>query len=133
MAAGDGVVLRAGRAGGYGNLVELRHRNGITTRYGHLRAFARGVRSGARVSQGQTIGFVGSTGLASGPHLHYEFRVSGVAKDPRRVALGSGAPIGERDREAFERERDRLRELLEGSRPGAIAQTAGGTSDRWLP
>jgi murein DD-endopeptidase MepM/ murein hydrolase activator NlpD len=115
MAAGDGVVLRAGRAGGYGNLIELRHRNGITTRYGHLRAFARGVRGGARVSQGQTIGYVGSTGLASGPHLHYEFRVNGVARDARRVALGNGAPIAERDREAFERERDRLQALLADS------------------
>jgi murein DD-endopeptidase MepM/ murein hydrolase activator NlpD len=112
MAAGDGVVLRAGRAGGYGNLVELRHRNGITTRYGHLRGFARGIRGGVRVSQGQTIGYVGSTGLASGPHLHYEFRVNGVAKDSRRVALGNGAPIGKADREAFEQERDRLRALL---------------------
>jgi murein DD-endopeptidase MepM/ murein hydrolase activator NlpD len=112
MAAGDGVVLRAGRAGGYGNLIELRHRNGITTRYGHLRGFARGVRGGARVSQGQTIGYVGSTGLASGPHLHYEFRVNGVAKDPRRVELGNGAPIGKDDREAFERERDRLMAML---------------------
>lgn len=132
MAAGDGVVLRAGRAGGYGNLVELRHRNGITTRYGHLRGFARGIRGGTRVSQGQTIGYVGSTGLASGPHLHYEFRVNGVAKDPRRVALGNGAPIGEGDREAFERERDRLRELLDATPSGAIAQAAD-TSDRWLP
>jgi murein DD-endopeptidase MepM/ murein hydrolase activator NlpD len=115
MAAGDGVVLRAGRAGGYGNLIELRHRNGIITRYGHLRGFARGVRSGARVSQGQTIGYVGSTGLASGPHLHYEFRVNGVARDSRRVALGNGAPIAERDREAFEQERDRLQALLADS------------------
>jgi murein DD-endopeptidase MepM/ murein hydrolase activator NlpD len=115
MAAGDGVVLRAGRAGGYGNLIELRHRNGITTRYGHLRSFARGIRSGARVSQGQTIGYVGSTGLASGPHLHYEFRVNGVARDARRVALGNGAPIAERDREAFEQERDRLQALLADS------------------
>ena len=113
MAAGDGVVIRAGRAGGYGNLIELRHRNGITTRYGHLRGFARGIRSGARVSQGQTIGYVGSTGLASGPHLHYEFRVNGVAKDSRRVALGNGAPVPDPDREAFERERDRLRALLD--------------------
>jgi murein DD-endopeptidase MepM/ murein hydrolase activator NlpD len=112
MAAGDGVVLRAGRAGGYGNLIELRHRNGITTRYGHLRGFARGIRGGVRVSQGQTIGYVGSTGLASGPHLHYEFRVNGVAKDSRRIELGNGAPIAERDREAFEQERDRLAELL---------------------
>jgi murein DD-endopeptidase MepM/ murein hydrolase activator NlpD len=133
MAAGDGVVLRAGRVGGYGNLIELRHRNGITTRYGHLRGFARGVRSGARVSQGQTIGYVGSTGVASGPHLHYEFRVNGVAKDARRVELGKGAPIGERDREAFERQRDRLKDLLVAPPPGAIAQATGDTRDRWLP
>jgi murein DD-endopeptidase MepM/ murein hydrolase activator NlpD len=124
MAAGDGVVLRAGRAGGYGNLIELRHRNGITTRYGHLRGFARGVRGGARVSQGQTIGYVGSTGLASGPHLHYEFRVNGVAKDPRRVELGNGAPVPSSEREAFERERDRLRALLDGPPSGAIALTS---------
>ena len=133
MAAGDGVVLRAGRAGGYGNLIELRHRNGITTRYGHLRGFARGVRGGARVSQGQTIGFVGSTGLASGPHLHYEFRVNGVAKDPRRVELGNGAPIAEPERAAFERERDRLRGMLDATPTGAIAQAEADTSDRWLP
>ena len=112
MAAGDGVVLRAGRAGGYGNLVELRHRNGITTRYGHLRGFARGVRVGSRVTQGQTIGYVGSTGLASGPHLHYEFRVNGVAKDARRVELGNGDPIRAGDREEFARQRDSLLLLL---------------------
>ncbi len=121
MAAGDGVVRRAGRAGGYGNLVELRHRNGITTRYGHLRGFARGIRAGVRVTQGQTIGYVGSTGLASGPHLHYEFRVNGIAKDPRRIDLGNGAPIGKADREAFERQRDSLLALLRPS--PAIAMT----------
>jgi murein DD-endopeptidase MepM/ murein hydrolase activator NlpD len=114
MAAGDGVVLRAGWAGGYGNLIELRHRNGITTRYGHLRGFARGVRAGARVSQGQTIGYVGSTGLASGPHLHYEFRVNGVAKDSRRVDLGNGAPVAAAQRAAFEQTRDSLLARLEG-------------------
>jgi murein DD-endopeptidase MepM/ murein hydrolase activator NlpD len=133
MAAGDGVVLRAGRAGGYGNLVELRHKNGITTRYGHLRGFARGIRGGARVSQGQTIGYVGSTGLASGPHLHYEFRVNGVAKDSRRVALGNGAPVPDADREAFERERDRLKTLLDGPPSGAIASAATDTGERLLP
>jgi murein DD-endopeptidase MepM/ murein hydrolase activator NlpD len=114
MAAGDGVVLRAGWGGGYGNLIELRHRNGITTRYGPLRGFARGIRAGARVSQGQTIGYVGSTGLASGPHLHYEFRVNGVAKDSRRVELGNGAPIATTDRAAFERARDSLLAQLDG-------------------
>ncbi len=112
MAAGEGVVLRAGWAGGYGNLIEIRHRSGITTRYGHLRGFARGVRAGARVQQGQIIGYVGSTGLASGPHLHYEFRVNGVAKDSRRVELGNGAPISPGQRAAFELERDHLMLLL---------------------
>jgi murein DD-endopeptidase MepM/ murein hydrolase activator NlpD len=134
MAAGDGVVLRAGRAGGYGNLIELRHRNGITTRYGHLRGFARGVRAGARVQQGQTIGYVGSTGLASGPHLHYEFRVNGVAKDSRRVELGNGAPIRDGLRAEFGRERDRLLELLHAEAPRAIAQrSTAETQARWLP
>jgi murein DD-endopeptidase MepM/ murein hydrolase activator NlpD len=134
MAAGDGVVLRAGRAGGYGNLIELRHRNGITTRYGHLRGFARGIRAGARVVQGQTIGYVGSTGLASGPHLHYEFRVNGVARDSRRVDLGNGAPLRSDLRPEFGRERDRLLQLLAADSPRAIAQqTATETRTRWLP
>ena len=108
MAAGDGVVARAGRAGGYGNLIEIRHRSGIVTRYGHLRGFARGVRAGARVSQGQVIGYVGSTGLATGPHLHYEFRVNGIAQDSRRASLGTGAPLSPELRRAFESERDGL-------------------------
>jgi murein DD-endopeptidase MepM/ murein hydrolase activator NlpD len=138
MAAGDGIVLRAGRAGGYGNLIELRHVNGITTRYGHLRGFARGIRRGVRVVQGQTIGYVGSTGLATGPHLHYEFRENGIAKDSRRVTLGTGTPVPARDRAEFEKERDRLLLLLEqsgapASEPSAIARQAAETSERWLP
>jgi murein DD-endopeptidase MepM/ murein hydrolase activator NlpD len=138
LAAGDGVVLRAGWAGGYGNLVELRHLNGITTRYGHLRGIARKVNRGARVEQGQVIGYVGSTGLASGPHLHYEFRVNGVAKDSRRVKIGGGTPVPKSDRAAFEQERDRLMLLLRDStgtlaRPDAIARQGAETSQRWLP
>jgi murein DD-endopeptidase MepM/ murein hydrolase activator NlpD len=132
MAAGDGVVLRAGRAGGYGNLIEIRHRSGITTRYGHLRGFARGVRAGARVTQGQTIGYVGSTGLATGPHLHYEFRVNGVAKDSRRVDLGNGEPIRSGLRADFTRERDLLLERLHREAPQSIAQGADQTPTRWL-
>jgi murein DD-endopeptidase MepM/ murein hydrolase activator NlpD len=132
MAAGDGVVLRAGWAGGYGNLVELRHLNGITTRYGHLRGFGSKIHRGARVEQGQTIGYVGSTGLASGPHLHYEFRMNGVAKDSRRVKIGGGVPVPKPDRAAFEQERDRLLVALRNA-PGAVAQQAAETSKRWLP
>jgi murein DD-endopeptidase MepM/ murein hydrolase activator NlpD len=112
MAAGDGTVLRAGRAGGYGNLVEIRHRNGITTRYGHLRGFARGIGAGRRVSQGQIVGYVGSTGLASGAHLHYEFRVNGAARDSRRVDLGGGEPLAKSLMPSFQQERERLARAL---------------------
>ena len=135
MAAGDGVVLRAGRSGGYGNLIELRHLNGITTRYGHLRGFARGIRAGMRVQQGQVIGYVGSTGLATGPHLHYEFRVGGVAKDSRKVNLGNGTPVAAADRPAFDQQRDSLLALLHQA-PLASPALAGQTTDsstRWLP
>jgi murein DD-endopeptidase MepM/ murein hydrolase activator NlpD len=135
MAAGDGIVLRAGRAGGYGNLIELRHLNGITTRYGHLRGFARGIRQGARVEQGKIIGYVGSTGLATGPHLHYEFRVNGVAKDSRRVQLGTGTPVGTGERDLFERERNRLLALLRRSErlSPALAGQMAEPPTRWLP
>jgi murein DD-endopeptidase MepM/ murein hydrolase activator NlpD len=118
MAAGDGVIARAGWAGGYGNMVEIRHRSGIVTRYGHLRGFARGIRSGTRVSQGQVVGYVGSTGLATGPHLHYEFRVNGTARDSRKVSLGNGAPIPPAQRATFERERDRLTAMGHELAPG---------------
>jgi murein DD-endopeptidase MepM/ murein hydrolase activator NlpD len=124
-AVSDAVVLRAGRAGGYGNLVELRHRNGITTRYAHLSRFAKGVRKGARVSMGQVVGYVGSTGLASGPHLHYEFRINGVAKDSRKVKLPGGHPLGGRDLRAFESERERLEQQLYGT-PGSETAPADG-------
>lgn len=112
MAAGNGTVLQAGRSGGYGNLIELSHANSITTRYGHLRGFAKGIRSGTRVSQGQVIGYVGSTGLATGPHLHYEFRVNGVARDSRRIDVANGDPVPAAERAAFEQERDTLANRL---------------------
>lgn len=121
MAAGDGTVLRAGRYGGYGNLIELRHANGITTRYGHLSRFAAGIRPGIRVSQGQIIGYVGMTGLATAPHLHYEFRVNGVPRDSRRIDPGNGKPIPSSERAAFDQERDRLAALLYPLQPTVVA------------
>jgi len=92
-AAGDGVVEFAGRQGGYGNVVILRHGGNNTTLYAHLNGFASGIRKGARVAQGSTIGFVGQTGWATGPHLHYEFRVGGTARDPLRMALPAALPV----------------------------------------
>ena len=101
-ATGDGVVEFAGRQGGYGNLVVLRHQSQYTTWYGHLSGFAKGMRKGARVAQGEVIGYVGSTGLATGPHLHYEFRISNIHQNPLRVVLPSAPPITDLERPAFE-------------------------------
>ena len=101
-ATGDGVVEFAGRQGGYGNLVVLRHQSQYTTWYGHLSGLGKGIRKGARVAQGDIIGFVGATGLATGPHLHYEFRISNVHQNPLRVVMPSAPPITAEQRPAFE-------------------------------
>jgi murein DD-endopeptidase MepM/ murein hydrolase activator NlpD len=100
-AAGDGRVAYAGPKGGYGNVVEIQHSRNITTVYGHLSRFAKGTRTGTHVSQGQVIAYVGMTGLATGPHLHYEYRVNGVFKNPQTVPLPDASPIEARFREDF--------------------------------
>jgi murein DD-endopeptidase MepM/ murein hydrolase activator NlpD len=87
------VVEYVGVQGGYGKVVVLRHQSRFTTLYGHLSGFAPGMRKGSRVSQGDVIGFVGATGLASGPHLHYEFRVNDVHQNPLAMALPSAPPL----------------------------------------
>ena len=118
-AVGDAIVVRAGWAGGYGNLIELRHPNGYHTRYGHLRAFAKGIHVGAHVNISQTIGYVGTTGLSTGPHLHFEVIVNGVQKDPRialRVKGGDPIPSGERGR--FLAQRDEMVALLDRAPDG---------------
>jgi len=100
-AVSDGVVDFAGRNGGYGNVVVLRHQGTYSTVYAHLSSFARGLRKGSRVAQGDTIGAVGQTGWATGPHLHYEFRISGVARNPLSVALPAAAPLAPHELDAF--------------------------------
>ena len=113
-AVGDATVIFAGWKGGYGNMVILRHRNGYITRHGHLRAFAKGLRVGKHVSIGETIAYVGTTGLSTGPHLHFEVIVNGVQKDPRialRVKGGDPIPSGERGR--FLAQRDEMVALLD--------------------
>lgn len=92
-AAGDGRVSFAGVKGGYGKVVIIEHSNGVSTLYGHMSAFAKSIRHGAGVEQGQTIGYVGSTGAATGPHLHYEYRVNGAHKNPRTIPTVNAAPI----------------------------------------
>jgi murein DD-endopeptidase MepM/ murein hydrolase activator NlpD len=92
-ASGDGKITFAGRKGGYGRLVVIRHGGRYTTAYGHLHRYAKGARSGKKVKQGQIIGYVGSSGLATGPHLHYEFRVNGVHRNPLTVKLPEAQPV----------------------------------------
>ena len=92
-AAGAGRVIFRGVKGGYGNVVELSHSNGITTLYAHMSRFAREVGVGDRVAQGEVIGYVGMTGLATGPHVHYEYQVNGVYKNPARVTMPKADPI----------------------------------------
>jgi murein DD-endopeptidase MepM/ murein hydrolase activator NlpD len=100
-AAGEGRVRFVGRQGGYGNVVELEHGSGVVTVYGHLSRFATQLKRGQRVALGSVIGYVGSTGLATGPHLHYEYRVRGVHKNPQTVPLPDAAPIPDAERESF--------------------------------
>ncbi|MBY4678309.1 peptidoglycan DD-metalloendopeptidase family protein [Marinobacterium sp. CAU 1594] len=100
-AAGDGKIIHRGRKGGYGNAVILQHGSNITTLYAHMNNYRRGQKVGSKVKQGDIIGYVGKTGLASGPHLHYEFRVNGVHKNPLKVKLPDAAPIRKGERERF--------------------------------
>ena len=100
-AAGDGTVLHKGRKSGYGHTVILKHGAETTTLYAHLSRYARGLRPGLRVQQKQVIGYVGSTGASTGPHLHYEFRVRGVHRDPLRIRPEKVAPLPEQERRAF--------------------------------
>lgn len=101
QATGDGQVAFAGRQGGYGNVIIIDHGHGNRTLYGHLSRFATGLRIGRRVDQGKVIGFVGSTGWATGPHLHYEFQVHGQTKDPLTVALPHAQPLSDAYRRHF--------------------------------
>ncbi|MGQ0714082.1 MAG: peptidoglycan DD-metalloendopeptidase family protein [Gemmatimonadaceae bacterium] len=123
-AIGDGVVLFAGRKGGYGNVLEIRHRNGFISRYGHLRGFARGIRRGSRVTIAQTVAYVGSTGLSTAPHLHFEVLVNGVHRNPR-VALNQkgGDPIPKRERGEFDGRRTLLLASLDAGVPNLDVAT----------
>lgn len=100
-AAGDGRVVYAGVKGGYGNYIKIRHYAGLETAYAHMKGFKRGLKSGSRVKQGEVIGYVGTTGRSTGPHLHYEVVVSGRQMDPRKVKLQEGKKLAGKDLEIF--------------------------------
>lgn len=102
-ATADGVIARMGWENGYGNTVIIEHDGKYSTLYGHMSAFGPGLRQGARVAQGQVIGYVGMTGLASGPHLHYEFRIAGEQRDPLSNAMPIAFPVSEHFKADFKR------------------------------
>lgn len=107
-ASGDGVVDFVGEKSGYGNVVVLKHQNGISTVYGHLSRFTSGLSRGDKISQGEIIGYVGMSGLATGPHLHYEFLLNGQHRDPMTVALPKATPIQASEKSAFDTASQRL-------------------------
>ena len=120
IAAGNGVVEKAGWAGGYGRQTIIRHANGYKTSYNHQSGIARGVHEGAEVRQGQVIGYVGSSGLSTGAHLHYELMVNGTKVDPMRVRLPGGRALGGEALEVFQRERERIDMLLKEEEAPAL-------------
>lgn len=128
MAAGAGIVERANRFGSFGNYIRIQHSNGYETAYAHLNGFARGVRSGARVQQGQTIGYVGTTGRSTGPHLHYEVHLNGRPTNPMALDLPTGKTLSEAELALFEAERARLIEIRDAAHPAiAAADPVGAT------
>jgi murein DD-endopeptidase MepM/ murein hydrolase activator NlpD len=122
-AAGDGVVFNAGRTRQYGKQIFIRHSGGYTTCYGHLSAFARGIKKGARVTQGEIVGYVGATGYATGPHLDYRVKLDGKAIDPLKMKLPLN-PIPARHKEAFKAYVAQMRSELSKSRMAKVSPPA---------
>jgi murein DD-endopeptidase MepM/ murein hydrolase activator NlpD len=123
IAAGDAQVIFRGWRGGYGNTVILQHTNGVTTLYGHLSRFGKAARYGARVRQGEVIGYVGATGLATAAHLHYEYRKNGVHLDPRTVTLPNAEPLRGAQLTAFRTDAATLLAQLDERRTVLAANT----------
>lgn len=130
LAAGNGTVIKAQWDSGYGRRVEIQHANGYITTYNHMSGFARGVSEGVRVKQGQVVGFLGSTGLSTGPHLHYEVMVNGHFVDPMRVKLARTREIEGRMLADFKRERDRIDSLMAKAPNSNKVAAHGATASR---
>lgn len=118
---GDGKVILAGRKGGYGNTVIIQHGNRYRTLYAHMQGFAKGIRNGAQVKQGQIIGYIGTTGLSTGPHLHYEFQVDGVHVDPLGLKLPMADPIAKNEKQRFLQQSQPLLAKLDKERETMMA------------
>ncbi len=128
-AAGNGTISYAGWKSGYGKHISIEHANGYETTYSHQSGFARGIRTGAKVRQGQVIGYIGSTGLSTGPHLHYEVKINGNFVDPLRIRLPRGRALRGNMLSQFQKERERIDALMNhGQAPAKVAE-AGQTKD----
>jgi murein DD-endopeptidase MepM/ murein hydrolase activator NlpD len=127
LAAGNGVVIKAGWDSGYGRRVEIQHANGYVTTYNHMSGFGRGISEGVRVTQGQVVGFLGQTGLATGPHLHYEVIINGNFVDPMAIKLARTREFDGHMLALFRRERERIDGLMSQA-PGASAAAPGPTA-----
>jgi murein DD-endopeptidase MepM/ murein hydrolase activator NlpD len=125
-AAGDGVIESAGRNGGYGKYVRIRHNSTYKTAYGHMSRIAKRARRGKRVRQGQVIGFVGSTGRSTGPHLHYEVLRQGRQVNPLKIKLPSGEKLKGKALESFHVRRERIDALRELARQGDSLMARAG-------
>ncbi len=121
FASGNGTVTEAGWKGGYGRYVRIQHANGYETGYGHMSGFGKGIEKGGRVRQGQIIGYVGSTGVSTGPHCHYEVLINAAFVDPMRVKLPRGKELGGPMLAEFGRERDRVDALMAKSNGSKVA------------
>ena len=125
VAVGDGVVIAKGYAGGGGNTLKIKHNSGsLVSGYLHLKGFAKGIQKGSRVKQGQLIGYVGSTGLSTGPHLDFRLWRNGTPIDPLKVPTEPAEPIRQANRPAFEAVRDRIKAELEGTLPDSLKITS---------
>lgn len=125
MAAGDGIIEEAGAKGEYGNYIRIRHANGYKTAYAHMQRYAAGVSSGVRVRQGQIIGYVGSTGLSSGPHCHFEVLVNGVHVNPMSIQVPNDRQLAGKDLAEFKREKTRIDDLMRRHPVATRVATAG--------
>ena len=122
-ATGDGKVILAGRRGGYGNTVIIQHGETYRTLYGHMQGFAKGIQNGSSVKQGQVIGYIGTTGLSTGPHVHYEFQVNGVHVDPLGQKLPMADPIAKSEKQRFMQESQPLMARMDQEKATMLASS----------
>ena len=133
FASGNGIIEKAGWEGGYGKYIRIRHANGYETAYGHMSAFARGMEPGKKVRQGQVIGYVGSTGLSTGAHLHYEILINGRFVDPMKIKLPRGRVLEGTLLAGFEQERLRLDAMLTRASPLATRKVVSACPGKVEP